>query len=73
MLANAATTCARPSDHLTEIDRLEDEGDRILREGLTALFEGGVDPMVVIRWKDIFERVEEGSTPATAWRTSCAG
>ena len=46
--------------HLAEIDRLEDEGDRILRAGLTALFEGGVDPMVVIRWKDIFERVEEG-------------
>ena len=46
--------------HLNEIDRLEDEGDRILRQGLTALFEGGVDPMVVIRWKDIFERVEEG-------------
>jgi uncharacterized protein len=31
-----------------------------LRDGLTALFEGGVDPMVVIRWKDIFERVEDG-------------
>jgi uncharacterized protein len=51
---------AEAKDHLTEIDRLEDEGDRILREGLTALFEGGVDPMAVIRWKDIFERVEEG-------------
>lgn len=46
--------------HLAEIDRLEDEGDRILRAGLTALFEGGVDPMNVIRWKDIFERVEDG-------------
>jgi predicted phosphate transport protein (TIGR00153 family) len=46
--------------HLAEIDRLEDEGDRILRAGLTALFEGGVDPMAVIRWKDIFERVEDG-------------
>jgi uncharacterized protein len=46
--------------HLHEIKRLENEGDRLLREGLTALFEGGVDPMVVIRWKDIFERVEEG-------------
>jgi predicted phosphate transport protein (TIGR00153 family) len=51
---------AAAAPHLTEIDRLEDEGDRILREGLTALFEGGVDPMAVIRWKDIFERVEEG-------------
>ncbi|MEA2455415.1 MAG: uncharacterized protein QOI45_1677 [Thermoleophilaceae bacterium] len=46
--------------HMVEIKRLENEGDRLLREGLTALFEGGVDPMVVIRWKDIFERVEEG-------------
>jgi hypothetical protein len=45
--------------HLAEIDRLEDEGDRILGAGLTALFEGGVDPMAVIRWKDIFERVED--------------
>ena len=51
---NAATS------HLVEIKRLENEGDRQLREGLSALFEGGVDPMVVIRWKDIFERVENG-------------
>jgi predicted phosphate transport protein (TIGR00153 family) len=48
------------SAHLREIKRLESEGDRLLRDGLSALFEGGVDPMVVIRWKDIFERVEEG-------------
>jgi predicted phosphate transport protein (TIGR00153 family) len=46
--------------HLREIKQLEHQGDRLLREGLTALFEGGVDPMVVIRWKDIFERVEDG-------------
>ena len=51
-------TAATP--HLVEIKRLENEGDRLLREGLSALFEGGVDPMVVIRWKDIFERVEDG-------------
>jgi predicted phosphate transport protein (TIGR00153 family) len=47
-------------DHLKEIKRLEHEGDRLLREGLSALFDGGVDPMMVIRWKDIFERVEDG-------------
>ena len=45
--------------HLREVKRLENDGDRLLREGLSALFEGGVDPMTVIRWKDIFERVEE--------------
>jgi uncharacterized protein len=62
-IAAALSKLDKPEEakgHLTEIDRLEDEGDRILREGLTALFEGGVDPMAVIRWKDIFERVEEG-------------
>jgi uncharacterized protein len=51
---------ASAKPHLVEIKRLEHEGDRLLREGLTALFEGGVDPMVVIRWKDIYERVEAG-------------
>ena len=29
------------------------------REAIASLFEGGIDPMVVIRWKDIFERLEE--------------
>ena len=46
--------------HLVAVDRLEDEGDRISRQALVSLFEGGIDPMVVIRWKDVFERLEEG-------------
>ncbi|MFZ0040005.1 MAG: DUF47 family protein [Solirubrobacteraceae bacterium] len=41
-----------------EINRLENEGDRITREAVASLFDGGIDPMVVIRWKDIFERLE---------------
>jgi hypothetical protein len=41
-----------------EVNRLENEGDRILRAALAALFNEGIDPMVVIRWKDIFERLE---------------
>ena len=44
--------------HLREIKVLENEGDRLLREGLTALFDGGVDPMMVIRWKDIYDTLE---------------
>jgi len=42
-----------------EINRLENEGDRKVREALASLFEHGIDPMMVIRWKDIFERLEE--------------
>lgn len=45
--------------HLIEVDRLEDEGDRINRQALVSLFAGGIDPMVVIRWKDVFERLEQ--------------
>jgi predicted phosphate transport protein (TIGR00153 family) len=47
------------SHYTVEINRLENEGDRIQREALAALFEHGIDPMVVIRWKDIYERLEE--------------
>jgi hypothetical protein len=42
-----------------EINRLENEGDRVVREALASLFEKGIDPMMVIRWKDIFERLED--------------
>jgi len=44
--------------HLVEIHRLENEGDRLQRDAVASLFAGGVDPMVVIRWKDIFESLE---------------
>jgi predicted phosphate transport protein (TIGR00153 family) len=46
------------SDRTVEVHRLENEGDRITREAIASLFETGIDPMVVIRWKDIFERLE---------------
>ncbi len=46
------------SSHTVEINRLENEGDRITREAIASLFDGGIDPMVVIRWKDLFERLE---------------
>src|SRR5918996_4024353 len=51
----------RDIHHYTvEVNRLENDGDRVLREALAALFDHGIDPMLVIRWKDIFERLEDG-------------
>ena len=44
--------------HLVEIHRLENEGDRISRDAVASLFADGIDPMVVIRWKDVFEALE---------------
>ena len=29
-----------------------------MREALASLFQDGIDPMVVIRWKDIYDRLE---------------
>jgi uncharacterized protein len=46
------------SHYVVEIHRLENDGDRIERMALASLFERAVDPMFVIRWKDIFERLE---------------
>ena len=52
-------TFAPLSDYTVEINRLENDGDRISRDAIASLFESGIDPLVVIRWKDIFERLEE--------------
>ncbi len=41
-----------------EIHRLENDGDRISRDAVASLFANGIDPMVVIRWKDMFAVLE---------------
>jgi uncharacterized protein len=45
--------------HLAELRRLEDEGDRLEREAVAELFRSGEDPLSIIRWKDIYGRLEE--------------
>ena len=54
--------------HTVEVNRLENDGDRVVRQALASLFERGIDPMLVIRWKDIFERLEDAidATETTA-------
>jgi predicted phosphate transport protein (TIGR00153 family) len=44
---------------LIELRRLEDEGDRLVRDAVAELFNTVNDPIVIIRWKDIHERLEE--------------
>jgi predicted phosphate transport protein (TIGR00153 family) len=44
---------------LIELRALEDEGDRLYRNGVGSLFRSGSDPLMVIRWKDIYEGLEE--------------
>jgi len=47
------------SRQLIELRSLEDEGDRLFRDGVGALFRSGADPLTVIRLKDIYEGLEE--------------
>src|SRR5665647_1999476 len=44
---------------LIELRELEDEGDRIVRQAISELFNGGADAIALVRWKDIHESLEE--------------
>jgi len=44
---------------LEALRELEDEGDRLVRDGIAELFRTEEDPISIIRWKDIHERLEE--------------
>ena len=44
---------------LHELRDLEDEGDRLNRAAVAELFSSEQDPLVVLRWKDIHEQLEE--------------
>jgi uncharacterized protein len=47
-------------EELTKLKELEDEGDRVLRDAIAGLFrDERIDPLIVIRWKDIFEALED--------------
>ena len=42
-----------------EIKRLEEEGDAIYHEAVGALFLGSPDPLEVIKWKELFDKLED--------------
>jgi uncharacterized protein Yka (UPF0111/DUF47 family) len=46
------------TEHLAAIHHLENEADRIARDAVASLFATGIDPMMVIRWKDVFDLLE---------------
>ena len=46
-------------DACVEINTLENEGDIVLRTAMVDLFEHEKDAIELIKWKEIFERIEE--------------
>ena len=68
MQVEAATKCLRnlkdPQAILKlciDINRLENEADGILRRAVARLFKEEKDPIIVIKWKEIYENLENAS------------
>ena len=45
--------------HWIEIHRLENDGDRLARRAMADLFTNGTDPVQIIKWKDVYSRLED--------------
>jgi len=47
-------------EQIIEVNRLENEGDLIFRKAMAALFRTEKDAVEIIKWKQIFEMLEDG-------------
>jgi len=45
--------------HAVEINRLENEADRAYQSAVGSLFENESDPILIMKWKEIFDMLEE--------------
>ena len=60
-IEGAVTNVKKPShvvERGREIKRLEEEGDAIYHAAMGSLFEGTPDPLEVIKWKELYDKVE---------------
>jgi predicted phosphate transport protein (TIGR00153 family) len=48
-------------EHCIEVNRLENEADEILRNAVATLFKGGNDPLFVMKWKEVYEALENAT------------
>ncbi|MBI5624495.1 MAG: DUF47 domain-containing protein [Elusimicrobia bacterium] len=53
------TETRRILDYCIEVNRLENAGDNALAHAISHLFKGKPDPLEVIKWKEIYEGVED--------------
>ena len=44
-----------------QVNSLENQADRVSRDAISGLFEKEKDPISVIKWKEIYETIEEGT------------
>src|SRR6516225_8879017 len=66
-LSTAVTLLGKDSHvlkHCVEVNRLENEADKISREAIGRLFDGDHDPITLIKLKELLEALEEASDKA---------
>lgn len=47
------------NEYCIKINQLENEGDRVYRDAVGKLFEDEKDPMMVIKWREIYKNMED--------------
>jgi predicted phosphate transport protein (TIGR00153 family) len=60
-LHEVVKTLERPNGitpRLVELHRLENEGDEVYHKAIAELFHNATDPLHVLKWKDIYEKLE---------------
>jgi len=55
---------ARVLEHCVEVNRLENEADKVTREAIGRLFDGDYDPITLIKLKELLEALEDASDKA---------
>jgi uncharacterized protein len=51
-------------EHCVEVNRLENEADQVSREAIGRLFDGGFDPITLIKLKELLEILEDATDKA---------
>ena len=46
-------------EQIIEVNRIENEGDVVYRKALSTLFREEKDPIELIKWKHLYEQIEE--------------
>jgi hypothetical protein len=54
----------RVLEHCVEVNRLENEADKVTREAIGRLFDGDYDPITLIKLKELLEALEQASDKA---------
>ena len=63
-LHSAVSLLSKPAGmnpHIVEIHRLENEADDVYYRAIGELFRGGADPVTIIKWKELYEILENAT------------